>query len=63
VTLGDVERVSTDTEARPATKPVAESPKPTRLSLEPSIKRAIPYDRHQQLIDVLCSYALSGPRD
>lgn len=50
-------------EACPVTKLVAESPKPTRLSLEPSIKPAIPYDRHQQLIDVLCSYSVSGPDD
>lgn len=49
------------TPTRPVTEPVSEVPKPTRLSLEPSIRPAIPYDRQQRLIDVLCSYVSSGP--
>ena len=48
------------TETCPVIKSVAETPKSTRLSLEPSIKPAILYDRQQQLIDVLCSYVPSG---
>ena len=48
---------------RPVTKSVAEDPKSTRPSLEPSIKPAIPYDRQQQLIDVLCSYVSFGAND
>lgn len=43
------------------TKSAAEAPGSTRLSLEPSVKPAIPYDRQQQLIDVLCSYESFGP--
>jgi hypothetical protein len=44
-------------------KSVAEDSRSTKLSLESSIKPTIPYDRQQQLIDVLCSYEFSGPND
>lgn len=43
------------------TKSVAEAAKSTRLSLEPPIKPVIPYDRQQQLTDVLCSYKSFEP--
>ena len=48
------------------TKPAVEDQKSANLSLlslEPSIKPAIPYDRQHQLIDVLCSCEFSGSND
>lgn len=60
MTLDNVGHICIDIK-RPATKSTAETPKSMRLSLGPSIKPTIHYDRQQQLIDVLCSYVSSGP--
>lgn len=61
--LCNVLHVCINVEARSDTKPVAEDPKLARLSLEPSVKPAMAYDRQQQLIDVLCSYGFRSPND